>query len=74
MLLLALGWWGVRASDQGDEEMGRWAEAFDDIQWGLEYMLNDSEEEEEIAKNKGGSTIPAKRTTTGDDDHPVSKR
>lgn len=54
--------------------MGRWAEAFDDIRWVLEFMLNDGEEEEEVAKNEGGSTIPTKRATTGDNNHPVSKR
>ena len=40
LLLLTLGWWGLGASDQGAEELGRWAEAFDDLRCVLGFLLN----------------------------------
>lgn len=72
VLLLALGWWGVGACDQGDEEMERWADAFDDLRWALEFMLNEGDEDE-VDEDEGKQTIPAKRAAAGDD-RPVSKR
>ena len=53
LLFLTLRWWAVSASDQGDEALKKWANAFDDFRWVLELLLNEeSEEEMERMPNK----------------------
>lgn len=86
LLLLSLGWWGLGASDQGEDALGRWGYAFDDLRWVLEFLVSgeadgvesdeegDGEAEVDGAEALETSNVPAKRTAPTDADHPVSKR
>lgn len=89
LLILTLGWWGLGASDQGDKELTRWASAFDDLRFVMEFLLNEEEEEgncggeredsEEDGKEEGGKQrenekrVPAKRAATTNS-QPAAKR
>lgn len=87
LLILTLGWWGVGASDQGPDELERWAAALDELRWVLEFLLNDEgdggdddEGDDEEGDDEEGDddetvdTVPAKRASTNHDALPASKR
>ena len=65
LFFLTLGWWAVGASDQGDEAVKKWADAFDNFRWVLELLLNEESEEE--------TRMPDK-CTDARDPCPLSKR
>ena len=87
LLILTLGWWAVAACDQGNEEMGKWADTLGDLQWVLGFILFQHDKEKnqgESAGQKagkgsdgsdvdGGESVPAKcaPTTQG---LPIAKR
>ena len=82
LLLLSLGWWGLGASDQGEDVLSWWACAFDDLRWVLEFLVseeNDNQESDKEGDEKdegdgANSTVPAKCAISSDAHHPVSKR
>lgn len=79
-LLLTLGWWGMGASDQPEEQMERWNIAFNDIGWVLESLLEDKHAGEgeadniDSAVNEEGSSFSRKRGPDSNSLQTVTKR
>ena len=84
LLILTLGWWGLGASDQGDDELSQWASAFDDLRWVMEFLVNEEGKKGdcEDGKEEGGKQtgdeedekrVPAKRAATTNS-QPAAKR
>ena len=87
LLILTLGWWAVASCNQGNEEMGKWADALDDLQWVLGFILFQHDKEKDQGESAGqtadkdsdgsdvdgGKSVPAKHapTTQG---LPIAKR
>ena len=55
LLLLPLGWWGVGASDLGEDMLSRWASAFDNLRWVLEFLISDENGESDKESDKEGN-------------------
>lgn len=77
LLILTLGWWGVGASNQGPNELERWAATLDELKWVLEFLLNDEGDRgdnEEGDDNEMVETVPVKHASTNHNALLASKR